>query len=189
MSRGVELVVRDWGILAALTIVSAAGCGPKSAEQAVDRALKNAGQTRADIFPLAGKVTIDGHAPDTRPGGTKHVIIILTDPAKLDGPMSSRSKAICQPDGTFTFSTYGTGDGAAPGKYVVTIVELSQERRRGWMGPDGLKNLYNDPEKNANTEEFVIDHKAPGKTNYVFDLKVEGREAAQPGPHSVTAYH
>jgi hypothetical protein len=181
-------VLRTYGLLAALTTLSTSGCRPQSSEQSVDQALKGAGQSRTAIAPLAGKITIDGQPPQTRPGGPR-LIIILTNPAKLDAPIGSLPRAFCDSDGNFAFNTYGTGDGVAPGKYVVTIVELKQERRQGWAGPDGLKNLYNDPEKNANAPEFVIDHQPPGKTNYVFALQIEGREPGARGPHSITSFH
>jgi len=173
--------------LAVLAAVCIGGCRGQGADDSVNKVLKETGQQRADVFPLAGKVTIDGHAPNTRPGG-KRVILILTDPAKPDAPASSLPKATCQPDGDFAFSMYGTGDGVGAGKYVVAIVELKFDKRKGYIGPDGLKNLYNDPDKNAKVDGFVIDHKSPGKADYVFNLEVEGHDAGAPGPHSITTF-
>jgi len=170
-----------------LLIVLAVGCSRQNADDSVNKILKETGQQRANVFPLAGKVTIDGHAPQTRPGG-KRVIVILTDPAKPDAPVSSRPKTTCQPNGDFAFNMYGTGDGVVAGKYVVVLVELKFDKRKGNVGPDGLKNLYNDPDKNATVDGFVIDHKAPGKTDYVFNLEVEGHEPGTPGPHSITTF-
>ena len=150
--------------------------------------LKDTGQQRAVVFPLAGKVTIDGHAPDTRPGG-KRVIVILTDPNKPEAPASSLRRAQCQSNGDFAFNMYGNADGVVAGKYVVAIVELKfDKKKRGYIGLDGLKNLYNDPEKNAKETGFVIDHKPPGKTDYEFNLQVEGRDPGTLGPHSITAF-
>jgi hypothetical protein len=175
-------------LLIVIAVAWAAGCSRQSADDSVNKVLKETGQQRADVFPLAGKVTIDGHAPNTRPGGGQKVIVILTDPAKPEAPVSGRPKAICQPNGDFSFNMYGTGDGVVAGKYVVAIVELKFDKRKGYIGPDGLKNLYNDPDKNATMDGFVIEHKAPGKTDYVFNLEVAGHDAETPGPHSVTTF-
>lgn len=77
------------------------------------------------------------------------------------------------------------GDGVKTGTYVVTFAQpkLVGERRRG---PDALENLYNDPDKNAQVPEFKIDHQAPEKKDYVFDLKVAGMPRGTTGPHSFT---
>jgi hypothetical protein len=179
---------RAFKLLAVLTVAWAAGCGRQNADDSVNKILKETGQQRADVFPLAGKVMVDGHAPQTRPGGGKRLIVILSDPAKPDAPVSSRPKATCQPNGDFAFNMYGTGDGVVAGKYVVVLVELKFDKRKGYVGPDGLKNLYNDPDKNATVDGFVIEHKAPGKKDYVFNLEVEGHEPGTPGPHSITTF-
>jgi hypothetical protein len=188
-----DSVFRAFAALAALAVVGTAGCGRQTADQAVNEALKNAGQSRVSVFPLAGKVTIDGHAPEIGAAGPAatsgpRIFLFLYDPAKLDAPVSGLPKATCKPNGEFAFNTYGKGDGVPPGKYVVAIVELKLDKRKGHVGPDGLKNLYNDPEKNAQILEFTIDHQPPGKTDYAFDLKIEGREAATPGPKAVTVF-
>ena len=52
---------------------------------------------------------------------------------------------------------------------------------RGYVGPDQLKNLYNDPDTNGQNPDFRIEHKPPGKKDYHFDLAVAGKEPAQPG--------
>lgn len=175
-------------VLIGLVAVWIGGCGGgPGADEAVNKVLKESGQQRANVFPLAGKVTIDGHAPETQAMG-KRLIVILTDAAKPDAPASSCPKALCQPNGSFAFNTYGTGDGIAAGKYVVAIVELKFDKRKGYAGSDGLKNLYNDPEQNAKLDGFVIDHKAPGKSDYAFNLEVAGRDAGTPGPHSITTF-
>jgi len=126
-------------------------------------------------FPLAGQVKLDGHAPD----GKGDLIVMLEGPrlGKLE-----ECCAICKADGTFKFD-----GGHSAGQFVVHIAQLV--RRRGvpwaeWTGPDQLKNLYNDPDKNARRAEFVIRHQAPGKTDYVFNLKVAGVPPVKPGPNA-----
>jgi hypothetical protein len=53
--------------------------------------------------------------------------------------------------------------------------------------PDELKNLYNDPDKNAKEEKFKLDLKLPGQEGYQVDLAVAGKEPVEtPGPNAVT---
>jgi hypothetical protein len=114
---------------------------------------------------------------------------MLHDPATVKTAKGPPPKAICQPNGDFAFNTYVQGDGVRAGKYVLTIAELRHAPRMGYVGPDALKNLFNDPDANAKVDEFVIDHQPPGRTDYVFDLRVEGREPATPGPNAITKLH
>ncbi len=108
----------------------------------------------------------------------------------LRNPMRPWERAFveCNRDGRFAFNTYFDDDGVPPGRYVVTIAQLTYRKKRGYTGPDLLKNLYNDPEKNATVEQFKIEHKPPGRRDYSFDLRVAGEEpVATPGPKALTA--
>jgi hypothetical protein len=121
----------------------------------------------------------------------KTLFIVLNDPVKPEKDGLYKTKV--QPDGSFAFTTYLTDDGVPLGKYVVTFAKLkhmpsfsrAMNRVDRYAGGDELKNLYNDPEKNAKIEKFVVDVQQPGKDDYDFDLTVAGKEAAQPGPNSV----
>jgi hypothetical protein len=54
-------------------------------------------------------------------------------------------------------------------------------------GPDMLKNLYNDPEKNLKDPDFVIDLQAPGITDKTFNLRVVGKDSPPvPGRYAIT---
>ena len=175
------------GIACAVTAILAfqsSGCGRQLASQAVDDALSRAGKTRDKVFPLAGKLAIDGQSPDLKPG--IRLFVMLYDRAKLDAAPAPLFQATCKPNGEFNFNTYLQGDGIPPGKYVMTFVKLRRAFRQGYRGPDLLKNLYNDPDVNAKTAELVIDHQPPGRTNYLFELKIADRDPATPGPHAVT---
>jgi hypothetical protein len=188
MARRQDSVFRAFAVLAALTVAGAAGCGRQASEQAVDDALRKAGQSRKTVFPLAGKVTIDGTAQGKSDPLAPRITVMLFDQAKLDAPFDTVPRTTCKPNGEFAFSSYGQEDGVPAGKYVVAIVKLKFDKRKGHIGPDELKNLYNDPEKNAQITEFKIDHQSPGKKDYAFELKVAGREEATPGPHSVVKF-
>lgn len=163
------------------------GCGPPNADTQVNAELARTGKQRIEVYPFAGRVTIDGQPPAAElMKGKRSVIVMLNDVSKPDAPPASRPFVECDPHGQFSFSTYGRGDGLPAATYVVTIANLKYKKRDGRVGPDGLKNLYNDPEKNANIPEFKIDHKAPGKSDYEFDLKVASKDEATPGPKALT---
>jgi hypothetical protein len=170
-----------------LGLLSLVGCSrQESAEQALNKALIDAGQTRVEVFPLGGSVTIDGGAPMFAKG-RQRVYVMLNDLKAPEAPMHERRYAVCDSNGQFTFQTYVRGDGVAAGNYVVTFAVLHDTRKSGVVGPDGLKNLYNDPEKNARIPEFKIEHKAPGKSDYLFNLAVAGETAvSQPGKFALT---
>jgi hypothetical protein len=96
------------------------------------------------------------------------------------------------PNGKFEFTTYIKGDGVAPGSYIVCFVELQKPSLNadGWLGPDRLKNLYNDPEKNKDNSEFVVEVPSPGKTDWNFNLQIAGKDpVSNPGPNAITELH
>ena len=195
MNSGPGLISRVWlfqvwGILAGLAVLATSGCGRSSAEQRLGVQLKAANATKHDVSPLAGKVLVDG-LPARTVSSSQRTVVVLFDRTKADLPVNQRPIAECNPQGEFTFSTYGNGDGVKVGQYVVAIAQLPVESREGpdSRGLDELKNRYNDPDKNAERPEFVIDHKSPGKTDYQFELKVAGEEpVTSPAPRAVTQY-
>jgi hypothetical protein len=175
--------------LAAVVFVSATvciGCGPASPEQRIDTELKATGKGKTLVYPLAGHVTIDGGAPTDVGKGRSNLMVMLYDPSTPDNVPERWQKAEVQPSGDFQFSHYGVGDGVPGGTYVVVFVQLNDKKKKGFIGPDRLKNLYNDPEKNEKVPEFKIEHKKPGKTDYEFDLAVAGKDEGTTGPKSVT---
>jgi hypothetical protein len=173
-----------FGFLVPFATLVAAGCGGgPSADESLNKALAGTGISKEPVFPLAGKITIDGQPPA---GRKEPVIVMLTDPDKLDVPPINRPLTECDSQGHFEFATYTAGDGVRGGIYVITIAQFKNAKKRGYLGPDRLKNLYNDPEKNAKQAEFKIEHKSPGKKDYAFNLEIAGKEAASPGPHAVT---
>jgi hypothetical protein len=176
--RAFLLSARVW--LATSMALLVAGCSHRqTADEALDATLSNMGVSRTKVFPLAGKVTVDGKPPQLAQRRQK-MFVILNDPAKPDVQPLERPFVECNAEGEFAFRTYDMRDGVKPGNYVLTFAELIDAGKRGYLGPDGLKNLYNDPDK----AEFPIAHQEPGRTDYVFDLKIDGREPAPPGPRS-----
>jgi hypothetical protein len=185
MDSGRRLAWRRIWLLASLAALVAVGCSrTQTGDEAVDAALKAQGLSKETVYPLAGNVTVDGQAPKSEPKGNP-MVIVLNDMSKPDVPPRERRRVVVNAQGEFAFTTYKEGDGVPAGKYVVTFAQFEYNKKKGLVGPDQLKNLYNDPDKNAQKTEFVIDHQS-GKTDCVFKLEVQGKEAETPGPHSLT---
>ena len=175
----------------ALLIVAAvalAGCGQSSSSREQEYLKNNPkAQAQEPVAKFAGHVTVDGATQV----GTDRLFIFLTDPQHLD--QKKKYVTSCKPDGSFEFMTYFPGDGVPLGKYIVGFVALQKSRKgirpdqsAAYGGPDGLKNLYNDPDKNKDTKEFVVEVTEPGRTDYEFNLSVAGKDAGVKGAHAVT---
>jgi hypothetical protein len=169
-------------------LLTSAGCSDaQSANQRFAKELQQTGQSERSVVRFAGKVLVDGQ-PAHAAVAKQKVLVILFDQAQPKLQVGQRPVAWCNERGEFSFTTYRAGDGVEPGEYVVAIAQLMQHTKDdSFDGPDGLKNLYNDPDKNREVSEFKIKHASPGKTDYVFDLKLAGQDpVAAPGPHAVT---
>jgi len=169
--------------VATLSLLSAGCSKTQSTQEAVDAQLKELNTTKANLAKFAGKVTIDGQPPTIARGQV--LLVILYDqknPDKNKIPLY----ATCKNDGSFEFYRYVAGDGAPVGSYVVLFAELKATRAKGLVQPDALKNLYDDPDKNAQNKDFVAEVAPPGRSDYDFNLDIAGKEPATPGPHAVT---
>lgn len=180
--------------LVALFIVATAlqGCGggQPTEQQQTEEFYKNnpkIAAARKEIAKFSGRVTVDGMPPQQ--GVT--LFVVLNDPEHPTPGI--KQFAACDAEGNFEFKTYENGDGAPVGKYAVEFVGLKAHKNRGrsrttpYVGPDALKNLYNDPEKNKDNAAFIVDVKPPGRTDYEFDLKVADKEGVTaPGQFAAT---
>jgi hypothetical protein len=170
--------------LVALTSLNA-GCGShQTSQQALDAQLQSLHQEKANLGKFAGKVTIDGSRPQL--DRNKRLFVMLYDQNHKD-----KSKppllAQCNADGSFSFYSYTANDGVPLGTYIVLFAEFTQSRAKGLVQPDGLKNLYNDPDKNMHDNNFVVAVTQPGKSNYEFNLYLAGKEpVTSPGPNAIT---
>lgn len=186
MIRIVRNLLGARGLLAAIAVLSLvpAGCQKsQTSQQALDAQLAAANLQKESTAPFAGTVTVDGQPP--APARGQSLIVMLydqKDPEKNKPPLT----AVCRKDGRFEFYTYAAGDGVRQGSYVVLFAQLMGKRGVGMVQPDGLLNLYDDPDKNAQNKDFVVEVASPGKTNYVFNLEIAGKQPATPGPHAVT---
>jgi hypothetical protein len=190
-----------WLALPFVTVVLFAGCNHAATEEeSVSEYFKNSKVKRVSVAKLAGRVTIDGQAP----AAGAHLFVVLNNPEHLEKPGKSFPKYVakCDAEGNFAFTTYVTDDGVPPGKYLVTFVEFRSSKRKegrsmggmrpglqqGFGGPDDLKNLYNDPEKNKEDPSFLVDLTESGRSNLDFNLAVAGKDQIKaPGQYAVTA--
>ncbi len=181
-----------------LAVAAFSGCnnsgGPRTDQVEQVAQLPN----KVPVAKFAGHVTVDGQPP-SQDNGT--LFVVLNDPAHLVA--GGKGSTSCDEQGNFSFTTYLPGDGAPTGKYVVTFTLLKIDQGRGtgghgrriagpsmthdYVGPDGLKNLYNDPERNKDDQKFVVEIAAPGRADYDFNLEVVGKESVKaPGPLATT---
>ncbi len=183
-------------VLAFFAAAALEGCGGRPSEQqAVDEFFKNNSKSKQEaVARFAGRVTVDGLPPSRQ---LSRLFVILSDPQKLEKPKDGSIRfASCDEQGNFEFTTYVKGDGVPYGKYVVTFVQLHKPTRAGqrgvgfiqeFVGPDNLKNLYNDPQKNRNEKDFAVEVQSPGRTDYEFALSVAGKDPVPaPSEYAVT---
>ena len=164
-----------FGIALALVCVVAVGCDarPSTAERLAN-AYKESGINPVPLYPLAGKVTVDNAAPASKSPRTS-LLVVAYDTSRPDSLAADDTIVQAKPDGSFEFS-----GGLSPSKYVMLFAELQYRPPRSFHGADGLNNLYNDPDVNAQKSQFVVDHQAPGKTDYEFNLAVAGETPPRP---------
>jgi hypothetical protein len=157
-----------------------------TARQALSETFKKYPQLhRQEVARFAGKIVIDGMPPGNRP--PRSALFVSLHRMRPGQEVTEPLHALCDAAGHFAFNTYVQGDGVAIGTYVVTIVSLRRSGRHAFGPPDEFNNLYNDPDKNAERTEFLVNVTPPGKTDYQFDLTVAGQEPVEtPGPHAVT---
>ncbi len=168
------------GVAATLILLVSFGCeGRQSTAQRLEKAYESAGMDPVKAYPLGGRITVDNEPPVAK-SETTRLVAIAYDAATPDVKAKSNARAFVKPDGSFELPPL------PPGKYVMLFAQLGYNPRMGFVGADGLKNLYNDPDVNSKKAEFLIDHQAPGKTDYTFNLSVAGETPpAAPGPKAL----
>ncbi len=114
---------------------------------------------------------------------------MLFDQAELDAPLDSVPRTACKANGEFAFSSYGQGDGVPAGKYVVTIVELKFDKRKGHIVLGRSEEPVQRPrEERSVSRSSKSTTSRRGKRITLSKLQIAGHEEATPGPHSVVRY-
>jgi len=100
-------------------------------------------QDRAPVFPVKGKVLVDGRPANGAAVTFYRAGVAITTQDKGSAGATARTKE----DGSFTMATYEPDDGLPAGDYDVAI-HLKQGRessRRTEKKPDLLHDRYSDP--------------------------------------------
>jgi hypothetical protein len=161
----------------------APGCGPsQSADQALNDRLREVNVSRAQLARFSGTVTIDNAPPALK--ADESLMIMLYDTKNPPPPKRLPLSARVSRDGHFEFTSYSRADGVPVGSYKVLFAAFKVNALRGGSSsPDLLNNLYNDPE----TSQFDVELTEPGKTDWIFDLELAGKEPnTKPGERAIT---
>lgn len=121
---------------------------------------------RKTTVPVTGQVRVDGEIPSSP------VQIRCTNLGGIDQEHPTVSSAITGEGGTFSISTYESGDGVPEGDYVLTF-EWKQMNlvSMSYGGPDQLKGRYSDAEKSD--IRFTVDPKSKAIDLGTIELKTK----------------
>lgn len=117
-----SIVVVVLGLVATLTGV---GCRP---------------DWQSDTYPATGRITINGEAP-------AGAVVELHSVGEQPDVRDSRPWAVVQEDGSYSLTTYETGDGAPLGEYAVTVKWPPDVSKPSLV--DRLGGVYARPESSA----------------------------------------
>lgn len=118
--------------------------------------------TSEAVYPVSGSVRYKG-----QPASGARIAFHPLNPSPANRPVPWATVAA---DGSFRLSTYLQGDGAPPGRYAVTILWPSEDRKDEdgtAAGPDRLQGRYADPK----TTPFQVEVRAQPNALEPFDLK------------------
>ncbi len=113
------------------------------------------------VYPVTGKVFYKGKPAE---GALVTLVPLGDNNAKRPKPGAQVKR-----DGTFRLSTYASYDGAPPGRFAVTIIYRSPEKKVDDenRGPDLLEGRYADPK----TTPLAVEIKPANNALEPFDLK------------------
>jgi hypothetical protein len=184
---GIRLTDVACVLVAALIVVLLRFQTPSTADHALDKAQTPAAAKHEAVFPLAGRVTINGQVP---PYDQRNPLVVMPINRKnIDGPAFANRYVRCDSQGKFVFKTYSRQDGVPPGSYVLVIMKLDRGNLPFvYRGPQQLLNLYRHPDNTVQLADYPIEHADPGKTNYELSLpKASTEPVAAPRPAAMTA--
>ena len=168
-----------------------AGCGPPSAQQ---RSKGVPGQSQGPAGPSR---SLRGNGDRGRQAPVNRRVILLVvlndmqhpqDPSKQPKLRTGRDQTDISLLRLMRCTTASKQARTSSRSCSYFRPNIGRQRNSMFKGPDELKNLYNDPDKNAEIPEFKIDLKPPGIKDAHFNLTVEGKEpVTTPGPHAITS--
>lgn len=137
------------------------------------------GPARDAVYPVTGQIYVNGELP---PSPIAVGLIEVDDDGKPlpKDPTKLAIGAFCDLEGKFSLSTYEKGDGAIPGKYVLTFFWGRRNLFSGaYGGADTLEDLYYDAEKSKFPVTVVAGQPADmGR----IDLEVPGLDVSKVPP-------
>lgn len=159
LQKSVSMLSVSALIIVCLMIV---GCEARSPKDRADEL----GVKFDQLVPVRGQVLIDGK-------GVPGVWVRLAK--KGDQSLRRRAPAATTDDeGKFVFSTNLSGDGIAPGDYVISLEWLNQTGVSSWSRKDRLLNNYNHPQANATDPRFVFSVKDQAVELPVIEISTQG---------------
>lgn len=132
-SKGLMTISKSYFPLLTLVVFFATGCGPTGPQ----------GGPRVETVRVTGTVMVDG-----APAGFLQVSAVAKDGA---GAVPMNSTALTAGNGTFSLSTYESGDGVPPGDYTLTFVWGEMNLMNGQYSGDKLEGRYADAAKSEVT--------------------------------------
>jgi hypothetical protein len=121
-------------------------------------ALLGCGDDRLSVYPVSGKVSVNGQPAE---GAT---VIFYTQNTDLRRPGVPIPKGTVAADGTFKLTTYQDGDGAPAGDYAVAI---------NWMQ---VTKPSNDPEQQVEVDRLGGRYSTPDKSGLTAKIEATSNE-------------
>jgi hypothetical protein len=146
MSRTIRCVA---GVAVLVALAFLAGCGT--------------GDGKRPVFPVAGKVLVDG-----KPATDAYLVFYPTNSADTLAP---KPTAVADEQGNLVVTTYVTGDGAPAGEYKVGIEwpKMVNQFGRIQRGPDQLGGKF----KDSATSKWTVRIANGPNTLPDFDIKTK----------------
>lgn len=116
---------------------------------------RDEGPYHKETIRVTGTIVVDGQAPGSP------VQIMAHEVAGMDTEHPTVSQSISESDGSFSMTTYETGDGMPPGEYTLTFtLQELNAFSMSYSGADKLNGRYNDP-KSSQVKVTVKSGDAP----------------------------
>ena len=138
---GVRICVSFRCFICTLVVFVVGGCGPTGPQ----------GGPRVETVHITGTVMVDA-----APAGFLQVAAV---PKGGVGAVPMNSTALTAGDGSFSLSTYESGDGVPPGEYALTFTWGAMNLMNGQYSGDKLNGKYAD----ATTSAFPLSVTASGE--------------------------
>ena len=135
--------------------------GRTVAEQAFNRAMSEAGRSKEGVYPLAGKVTIDGQTPKSHGPCIGWLSSSMIPKSRI--PAINKPHVEAKKNGEFAFSTYRATGRSQAWKIHRDLWRFQTSIQVRFHSARELHNLYSDPDANAKLPNSSLITKPRGK--------------------------